>query len=842
MKRRFRLTLLCAGCLALLATPAFGDDGLRPLQAPDGWSAAPERPEPGGRPGPRQVTSDETRMIAGDLVAGPGSRWLGDILVGDPTFDEVEPAMHKAPDGTLFIAVEQYGVDWDGWVRIYRSVDGGQTWAWLISFITGNESRNPAITYAERASGDTWLYLAYEATMSDTTKRIMVIRVDPNNTGDWTAVIAASGITGTPSIYPRICTDNLEWPEGYYVYVTYTVNAIDYYPVMFTRSLDYGLTYSVPQNITGGAENSSFVTRPDVAYGTAGLFVAFEKLGWSGSAWTTQVWVTRSTNYGGTWNAPVQLTTSDDGAWHPSVAAAVGVSTVMVAYTQSFASQTDIFCAYSTNGGDSYSSSSALPRTFDNEKSVALSVSDSGGRYHAAYWRAYDIEYTYTDATSPLPWAAATLVNEDNWASSVYSRPAICVNPTKPLTHEAGVAWTDYRGSFYDVYFDAGFYDGACCYPDESCTETTETDCIEAGGSWQGSGVECDPDLCLIDPCDEDVLAPTATLDLGDFHCVPYADSTPIIGTATDPEDNLQSWALEERGMGAAPWTVVAEGFTPIVNGVFTNWSPAAPGYRMLRLTVTDACGHAATDVHLMYADRGPQATINYPTDGAVIGGSAVCIDGLVSHGVCAIEWLAEYRPAAGVWTYLADGTGAVYNLPLTHWDTTSVPDGLYEISVSASSIGGVDSQTVGVTVDNTAPIAEITSPENCDGVTGTVQVTGTAYDANLSGWSLWYTGGEANNWVLINSGEGSVVDGVLADWDTSNLMPCPYTLKLAVGDQAKLNCTSVLNHTSYYYVSVIVGGGWADRGDINCDGAINAYDIDWFIDCVSQGYCDPCP
>ena len=325
--------------------PAGEHQGPRPGPAPAGWSAAPERPEPGGRPGPRQETSDETRMIKGDLSEGSGSRWLGDILVTDPTFDEVEPAMHKAPDGTLFIAVEQYG-EYDGWVRVYRSTDGGESWAWLVSFITGDESRNPSITYADRASGEKWVYLAYEATMSDSTKRIMVVRFNPDDPNTWDAATAAQGIVATPDIYPRVCTDNLEWPEEYYIYVTYTVNAIDYYPVMFTHSIDYGLTYSVPLNITGGAENSQFLTRPDIAYGTAGLFVAFEKLGWTGSSWETQVWVTRSTDYGGSWTTPVQLTTADDGAWHPSVAVAVDVSTVMVAFTRSYASQTDIYCVY----------------------------------------------------------------------------------------------------------------------------------------------------------------------------------------------------------------------------------------------------------------------------------------------------------------------------------------------------------------------------------------------------------------------------------------------------------------------------------------------------------------
>lgn len=796
------------------------------------WNTAAERPEPGGRPGPRLNATDETQMIEGDLVTVPGPRWLGDVLVGDPTFDEAEPAMHKSPDGTLFIAVEQYGPTYDGWVRVYRSTDGGASWVWLVSYRTGTASRNPSITYAERGSGEKWVYLAYEATISDSTKRIVVIRFNPDNTSTWDPATAATGITGTPDIYPRVCTDNLEWSEGYYVYVTYAVNAVDYYAVMFTRSVDYGLTYSVPQEITGGSESSTFAARPDIAYGTAGLFVAFEKPGWSGSAWRTQVWVTRSTNYGGSWNVPVQLTTAEDGAWHPSVAAAIGVPTVMVAFTQSFASQTDIFCAYSTNGGQSYSAGSALPRTFDNEKSVALTVSDSGGRYHAAYWRAYDIEYTSTDAASPGPWAPVALVNEANWASSTYSRPAICVNPVKPPAQEACVAWTDYRGSFYDVYFDADFRDGACCFPDESCVVMNETECINTGGTWQGSGVACDPELCLIDPCDTDVIAPTATLNLGDFVCVPFADATPIVGTATDPEGNLQSWLIEERGMGAAPWVAVAVGYSPMVNEVLMNWIPAAPGYRMLRLTVFDTCGHASTDVRLMYADQGPQAILNAPSNGATIGGSAFCIDGLVSHGVCPLDWRLEYRPAGGMWTHLAHGTGGVYNLPLTYWNTTSVADGLYEIRVTASSIGGSNSQTVTVKVDNSTPIATITSPMTCTFVSGVVPIVGTASDANLLSWQLFYSGGAAHNWVLINSGGASVTDGLLANWNTAGLSSCAYALRLVVTDKSVIDCNGALHNQREYVTLVSVG----DACDVNGDGFADSLDVQPFVDCLLTG------
>lgn len=42
---------------------------------------------------------------------------------------------------------------------------------------------------------------------------------------------------------------------------------------------------------------------------------------------------------------------------------------------------------------------------------------------------------------------------------------------------------------------------GACCFDDGSCVVESESDCIGAGGTYQGDGIMCDPNPCT-PPCD----------------------------------------------------------------------------------------------------------------------------------------------------------------------------------------------------------------------------------------------------------------------------------------------------------------------------------------------------
>jgi hypothetical protein len=82
-----------------------------------------------------------------------------------------------------------------------------------------------------------------------------------------------------------------------------------------------------------------------------------------------------------------------------------------------------------------------------------------------------------------------------------------------------------------------------------------------------------------------------------------------------------------------------------------------------------------------------------------------------------------------------ANPIGVSEGLTFTHvWDSTSVEDGAHTFTARVTDVGGnvVESSALMKTVDNTLPTCTLDSPSQGATVSGTVQVMGTATDANL--------------------------------------------------------------------------------------------------------------
>jgi hypothetical protein len=324
-----------------------------------------------------------------------------------------------------------------------------------------------------------------------------------------------------------------------------------------------------------------------------------------------------------------------------------------------------------------------------------------------------------------------------------------------------------------------------------------------------------------------DVTPPEVTISSPTpLACV--CNPTTITGTANDPE-GLASWAIEYAAAGGGAWVEINSGSAPVIDDTLAVWDTTAlaQGYYLLRLSAENLVGLTSSTTMVVWVDKVFDSfEVRFPEPGDVIGGNT-CVDGTIwDH--CFDSYTVQYAPPPYIVFNPVDPDSPVYystmiNDPFAHWDTTAVADGPYRLWIEATdTCDNTEAALHDVIVDNTAPIAEITAPEPCGYMTGTITVIGTANDANLASWSLQYAGGDASGWVTIASGSTPVVNDILGRWDTSGLRLCAYTLRLVVADSAVLNCNHALHHWTEYTTSVIVGC----EGDIDMNGLINLTDL----------------
>jgi hypothetical protein len=327
----------------------------------------------------------------------------------------------------------------------------------------------------------------------------------------------------------------------------------------------------------------------------------------------------------------------------------------------------------------------------------------------------------------------------------------------------------------------------------------------------------------------------------GPFECV--CNPTQIIGTVNDPESGFGSWTLDYAANPAGPWTTISSGNTAVVNGPLGTWNTTAltQGNYFLRLTAENGVGLTNSITTVVFVDK-QFDTLDFrsPGNGAVLAGK-ICPDG-TAWDRCFKQYTIGYRPAGGgQYTPIDPGNptygSTVINDPLGVWDTITagVPDGKYDIRLTGTDICGNTEKAVHtVIVDNTPPVAEITSPVNCTYHCGVIDIFGTALDANMAGWSLQYTGGSTNNWVTIATGTNSISNGLIASWDTTLLENCAYTIRLIVTDEASINCTP-FRHQSTYQVSINVGA-YADCDTSTGPGVLDIFDFLCFQDAFIKG------
>jgi hypothetical protein len=278
-----------------------------------------------------------------------------------------------------------------------------------------------------------------------------------------------------------------------------------------------------------------------------------------------------------------------------------------------------------------------------------------------------------------------------------------------------------------------------------------------------------------------DNTAPATTLaDPGS----PLTGTKSLTATASDGGSGLASSALQYRAPGASAWTTICAAATCSL-----NTATLADGSYDLRSLATDAAGNSATSV---VADRivdntAPTAALSVP---ATVRGTftlaATLGDGNGS-GVASV--LYQMRPTGtSTWSTACSAATAPFSCT---GDTSSVPDGTYDVRAIATDHAGfaTTTATAATRLDNTAPAATLTDPGTP--LSGTVTLNATATDAGgMAGVTFASAPAGTSTWTTLCA---AATGPYSCSWTTTGTADGLYDLRVVATDAAGNTTTSTV-------------------------------------------------
>jgi chitinase len=185
----------------------------------------------------------------------------------------------------------------------------------------------------------------------------------------------------------------------------------------------------------------------------------------------------------------------------------------------------------------------------------------------------------------------------------------------------------------------------------------------------------------------------------------PISGTVALTGTATDAGSGIASLRFQYAVAGSGSWSDACTDTTTPYTCSFDTTVPADGLYDM-RTLATDNAGNTTASVvqtNRRIDNVGPVVALTSPTAGPVHG--TITVGGTATDGVGVASVTFEYRQGAAAFAAICVDTTASYSCTA---DSTLVPDGTYDLRMTATdTLGHVStSPTITVTVDNTAPTA----------------------------------------------------------------------------------------------------------------------------------------
>ena len=235
-----------------------------------------------------------------------------------------------------------------------------------------------------------------------------------------------------------------------------------------------------------------------------------------------------------------------------------------------------------------------------------------------------------------------------------------------------------------------------------------------------------------------------------------------------------------------------------------------ADGSHTLTAKAYDVVGNTDTDVIVTTVDNtDPAVFITSPADKAMVLGTKTITANAsdITSGVSKVEFYVDE---------VKKSTGA--SSPYSYsWDTTTTADGNHTLTAKAyDAAGNIGlSSSVSVTVDNTKPIASISSPTSGKTVSSIVTITATANDVVGVTKVEFYVGNTKKYTDTAST--------YTYKWDTTKVSNSQYKLLVKAYDEAGYVGTSSEIPINVYNE---IGTPKRKLGDLNGDGKINIRDL----------------
>lgn len=315
---------------------------------------------------------------------------------------------------------------------------------------------------------------------------------------------------------------------------------------------------------------------------------------------------------------------------------------------------------------------------------------------------------------------------------------------------------------------------------------------------------------------------------------VTVSPGAPVSVTVSPPTATLTAGGTQQFT------AVVKDAQGNVISGAAVAWSADASAG-----TIGSATGLLTASASGMGKVTATVGSVSGTAAVAVTGMPALSVPGLqngrwvrgilsITPGITGLVPTSVQVSADGSATALASAAAEPFVLSL---DTTMLPDGSHALTFAATGAATQSVQaTVTVNVLNTPPTATLTAPAPNQNVRRMVSVTGTA-DAAVSGgfanYALVFAPGDTTtNAASVGAiGTSAVHAGTLGTWDTSSLVPGPYTLVLTVTDLAG-------NQTQAHELVNVVP---FVTGDLNGDGKVTVADATLAVR-IAVGLIQPTP